>query len=219
MSEEAQRGSTFWDWFTGSHTTLRRTFMVLGLLVILYGLYRYRPIYAAVLIAAFVLGYLICRGMLFTDESVRVIALNPECPTEVSLRFVGKRKFQILSKDGNPQAFSTSAGEPVYIAERMDDESMGFAWIHETSRWRFITQSDAFDRVRDIADDSLKQLLMIRHIPRSLGMIEASEMINHYDHVMDGILKDDVSAEDIIDDLMDLDDPLQEDPQEEASEQ
>lgn len=204
-----KNGATFWDWMSGGHPTLKKIFIVVGVSVLLIGLYmlnRYLPFFLG---GSFVLGYLIFRNMLFGDDAVRVVSLNKDRPTEINFRFVGKKLFAIMVKNGNSLSFSTCQGEPIYLAEDMTDKEISFSWIHDIDRWKFITKSKAFDYVREVADKSLQQLLYLKHVPRTMGLEYANDASKKQDEYLDAVLKGQSVVDEILQQVADSEDPLE----------
>lgn len=202
-------GSTFWDWVRGGHPTVRKIAIVIGLCLLMYGLFRINKYLPVFLAASFVLGYLVFRNMLFGDDAVRVVSLNKDRPTEINFRFVGKKLFAIMTKNGNPMAFSTCKGEPIYLAEDMTDDSITFSWIHNIDRWIFISKSNSFDYVRNAADKALQQLLYLKHVPRTLGLEYAHDADKKQDDYLDSVLKGESIVDEILQQIADSEDPLE----------
>jgi hypothetical protein len=204
-----KNGATFWDWISGGHPTLKKIVIFAGIAVLVYGLYTLNPYLPVFLGCSFGLGYLIFRNMLFGDDAVRVVSLNKDRATEINFRFVGKKLFAIMTKNGNPLAFSTCQGEPIYLAEDMTDDSITFSWIHDIDRWKFITKSNAFDYVRKVADKALQQLLYLKHVPRTLGLEYAHDSSKKQDEYYDAVLKGQPIVDEILQQIADSDDPLE----------
>jgi len=204
-----KNGSTFWDWISGGHPIVKKIAIILGVIVLLYVLFKLNKYLPFFLGGSFIFGYLVFRNMLFGDDSVRVVSLNKDRPTEINFRFVGKKLFAIMTKNGNPQAFSTCQGEPIYLAEDMTDNSIVFSWIHKIDSWIFISQSNTFDYVRKIADKSLQQLLYLKHIPRTLGLEYAHDASKKQDEYLDAVLKGQSIVDEILQQVADSEDPLE----------
>lgn len=196
---QIKQGSTFWDWVLGDHSILKKGLVFVLFVVAAFIMYRWNPRYCVVLIVSFIVGFVIFSKVLITEGAVRVIALDPDYPTQISIKLIGSRRFAEMSKDQSPLAFSCDDGSPIYIAEKLDLEnnSIVYAWTHETSRWRFLTQSDAYEKLREIAEVNTRELMRIRHIPRSIAMVEAGRIIRHYDSTIERILAGEVSVEEL----------------------
>ncbi len=199
---QINNSSTFWDFIQHDHPQLLRFLIAVGFIIVLVVTYFITWIIPVFLLASVVLGHFIFRGAFFAKDSVIVVSTSEKDPVVVDVILMGKDKFRHMEKSGTAQAFSTSGGTPLYIADDVSGNKIRFPWSQETSRMEFILKREAFDKVKELAEDSTRKLHQIRHIPNILALLHSSKIIAKQEDFYTEILEGKATSEELASEVM-----------------
>lgn len=192
QSVTVKSGSTFWDWLSDDHPRLRILLIAAIIAAILWLLFSLNGLFfiaaSVSLFVALVVGFFMFRHEYFFNNSVVLIAFGSDDLTECNIYVIGKEKFRELDHDGNILSFNSASGDPIYIADYFDGETIHYPWSFETSRIKFILMADTFDDVKERCEAAVKENFKLHNIPRILGIDEARAYVRNYDDVLSNIL-------------------------------
>lgn len=182
-------GSTFWDWLSEDHPKLRMLLIVAIVIAVVWWLFVFNSAYSIAAFACIVLsvaaGFFLFRHELFFNDSVVLIAFGTDDITCCSVYVIGKEKFRLLNRTGVTQVFSSDSGDPVYIADSFDGETIHFPWSYETSRLRFVLEAGSFDELKKDAEEALREADRYRSLIKILGIHEGRSIVERYEYNLD----------------------------------
>lgn len=186
-------GSTFWDWASGDHPRLKLLLIASVVIIFLFWLFSVNAgLSAAAFISLFgslVLGFFFFRHEFFFNDSVVLIAFGSVDITRCSVYVIGKEKFRLLNREGVTQVFTSDSGDPIYIADSFDGQTISFPWSYETSRLRFVLEAASFDELKVDAEKAFREADRLRSLLKILGIKEGRDIVSNYEHNLDRLTK------------------------------
>jgi len=162
---------------------------------------------------AFLIEFYFLRRFFLTQNTNVLIVHDPDTPTIVDVRMIGRKKWSALKvgTDSDLRPFVTSTGSECMFATAYDGVNIKASWIHEIDRTQFLLKSEIHTTAITFAESLYKEFTKIRDIPRLLSIRIAGQAITVYedDKLRDITTLDPAfNAEDIMTMLKGIKDPM-----------